>query len=120
MDKGLLLPYIINNNTANKIEIDMKIENSSTIPTKFEQGIEHMSNIVFPSIDPEISVKARIVNLEVATTSQKDYNKLNQESFINLNENLISTDEKLKKLLIDMQNDFEKRLLMFKKEYDHR
>jgi len=115
------LPTIASShNSTSRLELEMKAEQASAIPTKFEQVLEKLNNTYFPAIDPDISVKARISILEGTAHSQKEYNKQNVESFATLSNDINLMDQNLKKIIIDMQMDFEKRLTLFKKEYDHR
>lgn len=120
MEKGLLPTIASSHNSTSRLELEMKAEQASAIPTKFEQVLEKLNNTYFPAIDPDISVKARISILEGTAHSQKEYNKQNVESFATLSNDINLMDQNLKKIIIDMQMDFEKRLTLFKKEYDHR
>lgn len=120
MEKGLLPTIASSHNSTSRLELEMKAEQASAIPTKFEQVLEKLNNTYFPAIDPDISVKARISILEATVHSQKEYNKHNVESFATLSNDINLMDQNLKKIIIDMQMDFEKRLTLFKKEYDHR
>jgi hypothetical protein len=120
MEKGLLPTIASSHNSTSRLELEMKAEQASAIPTKFEQVLEKLNSTYFPAIDPDISVKARISILEGTAHSQKEYNKQNVESFATLSNDINLMDQNLKKIIIDMQMDFEKRLTLFKKEYDHR
>jgi hypothetical protein len=108
---------ILESNSNGSIDV---IEEEDVGVDKFEQGLELMALMSFPDLDPKSSMKSRISNLETTEDVQSEYNKATQHSFINVSANLKSCDDNIKSLLISMQNDFDQRLALLKKEYDHR
>lgn len=88
--------------------------------SKFNAVLQQLSSIPFPPIASDLSVKARLGNLEGAAISQSDFNNTAIESFGQLNSSLHAAEDVIKQFLKQTQDSFDAKLAALKKEYDHR
>lgn len=87
---------------------------------KFSDTVQRLATQPFPPVAPEQSMKNRISALEQTAEVQSDFNKLSHRTFINLSAELQTTEETLKDMINQVQNNFDSKLAAMKKEYDHR
>lgn len=88
--------------------------------SKFNAVLQQLSSIPFPPIAGELSVKARISNLEGAALAQSEFNSTAIENFSQLNNSLHAAEDMIKLFLKQTQESFDAKLATLKKEYDHR
>ena len=119
---GVSLPYINRATSENSVFYNSAKNGNQDGPTKteFSLRMEKLVSMYFPGIDPEASVKTRLNNLEETAAAQSNHNNQTQQTISALSKNVDDVDGNLKELLLNMQNDFDTRLLALKKEYDHR
>jgi len=96
------------------------LETESPSGTKFDISTSNMAKTVYPIINNNASVKVRLSTLESTVEVQSNYNRLNLESFGNLADNLLLTDNNLQELLRKTQEHFTNVIASIKKEYDHK
>ena len=96
------------------------LETESPSGTKFDISTSNMAKTVYPIINNNASVKVRLSTLESTVEVQSYYNRLNLESFGNLADNLLLTDNNLQELLRKTQEHFTNVIASIKKEYDHK
>jgi len=87
---------------------------------KFKVSLQKLGAVGYPKIDPTDSVKHRIDILEETVDTQQTTNRITNETFSNLSDNLLSTEDRLKIFICEVQRNFDEKLAAMKKEYDHR
>ncbi len=118
---GLTLPRIDGASNENSFHSSSGIRKSGASPkSDLQQRLDSLHSIQFPVVDSEASVKSRLVTLEATAAAQDDYNKQEGNTLLALSRNLDNVDKNIKTLILNMQSDFDMRLLAMKKEYDHR
>ena len=109
---------VLYNNNSNNIPITFN--DDGNLQRKFDQCVDTMVHMNFPTLDALQSVKGRLNNLEATADTQSEYNKQTEQSLTYVSKNLQDVDLNIKSLILSMQNDFDQRLASLKKEYDHR
>lgn len=118
---GLTLPRIDRASSENSIYSSTGARKHDGSPkSAFDQRVDHLRAIPFPVVDSEASVKSRLLTLESTAAAQDEYNKQEGNSLLALSKNLDDVDTNIKTLILNMQSDFDMRILAMKKEYDHR
>lgn len=121
ISNGLTLPKIDRASSENSIYFGNSIRKPDGSPKSvFEQRVERLSSLAFPTVDSEASVKGRLSTLEATVAVQSEHNRQGENSLLNLSRNLEEVDINIKTLILNMQADFDARLTALKKEYDHR
>lgn len=99
---------------------EFAMETTTNGNDKFTNSLHSMDVLPYPPIDPTDSVKNRINILEQMSDTQRSFNHITHDSFTNLNTNLLSTEDRLRELVAEVQKGFDEKLAVMKKEYDHR
>lgn len=86
----------------------------------FSQSVERMAGVRMPEVDPAAPMKVRISTLEAALHGQENHNHLARTSLLNLSDSFSTVDQQIKSMMLAMQQDFDRKLVEMKKEYDHR
>jgi hypothetical protein len=83
-------------------------------------SFQQLSTISFPEINNELNMKTRISTLEAATVAQNDFNNKSCKTFEELNNEVIYTEDRIMQVIKQVQDNFDSKLVVMKKEYDHR
>lgn len=116
---GVLLP-VIGGTQETKSDAMASEDGRESSSSQFVRSVEAMENMDFPTVNAAHSVKARLSTIEEIVSTQGNHNSQCQSSFHRLHGSLNETDDNIKQLLLNMQNDFDQKILTLKKEYDHR
>lgn len=118
---GLTLPRIDGASNEHSYHSSSAVRKSDASPKSvLQQRLDNLQTFPFPVIDAEASVKARLITLEATAAAQDEYNKQEGNALSSLSRNLDDVDTNIKTLILNMQSDFDMRILAMKKEYDHR
>ena len=79
-----------------------------------------LKNMSFPDIVPTAPLKQKVATLEENVYCQAAFNDKLHETFGELSNDLISTEDNLRTAILQLQERFENELATMKKEYDHR
>jgi hypothetical protein len=95
-------------------------DNNVQSDNQFEIEHQKLSSMTFPALNPELSMKNRISNLEMTTELQTEFDRLAGSSLRGLSNNVHNLEEMLRMLVKETQSDFEVKIAAMRKEYDHR
>lgn len=90
------------------------------VSSKFNAVFQQLTEISFPVMNHESSVKGRINILEGAAEAQSEFNNMSIRTFAELNNSLHGAEDMIKMILKQSQDQFDNKLAQMRKEYDHR
>lgn len=105
---------------SNLFDVQPIAEEDEVGETQFDTSFQKLLSLQFPPMNPMSSVKHRIGSLEESTQTQHEFNRLTGKSFHNLSNNVHSLEDMMREIVKQSQADMEGKMLLMRKEYDHR
>ncbi len=105
---------------SNLFDVQPIAEEDEVGETQFDTSLQKLLSLQFPPMNPMSSVKHRIGALEESTQTQHEFNRLTGKSFHNLSNNVHSLEDMMREIVKQSQADMEGKMLLMRKEYDHR
>ena len=79
-----------------------------------------MQALTYPKMEPEAHIKHRLLTLEDATETQYKMNEVIYDALGSLSVDMAQSEVLLRRILIDLQENFSKELSALRQEFEHR